>query len=89
MAQTSADSSVRALSLSRFCPDSRKIVSGVYLVLVSPMSVRCLSGFCSVSILSAVLILSVRPDKDEKELSGLSPSLSADVWTQPYPRRAF
>ena len=50
--QTSADSTVRVLSLSRF-----------------------LSGISRKSC-----PVSVGPDKDETELSGLSVSLSADVW---------
>ena len=64
--QTSADSTVRVLSVSRFCPDFPE----------NP--VRCLSA---VRILSgfSVRYLSVRPDKDKTELSGLSLSLSADI----------
>ena len=58
--QTSADSTVRVLSLSRFLRIFRKIVS----------------HGCSLSGFS----LSVRPEKYETELSGLSPSLSAYVW---------
>ena len=52
--QTSVDSTVRVLSLSRFCPDFPEIKKAV----------RCLS---------------VRPDKDETELSGLSVSFFVDV----------
>ena len=46
----------------------------------------CLSRFCPVSGFcpdfqkNSVRCLSVRPDKDKTELSGLSLSLSADVW---------
>ena len=40
-------------------------------------AVRILSGFKK----KAVRRLSVRPDKDKKELSGLSLSLFVDVWS--------
>ena len=59
--QTSADSTVRVLSVSRFCPDFPenpvRCLSAVRIL--SGFSVRCLSvRILSVSILSAVRILS-------------------------------
>ena len=73
--QASADRTVRALSLSRFRPENR-------------VCVCLMSGFCPVSVCpdsvrnfrkNAVRFLSVWPEKDETELSGLSVSLFADV----------
>ena len=61
--QTSADSTVRVLFLSRFCPDfclSDRILSEIKKTL-------------------SVVCLSVCPAKDETELFGFSVSLSADV----------
>ncbi len=89
--QTSADSTVRVLSVSRFCPDFPenpvRCLSAVRIlcpVSVCPDfvcldSVRC-PGFVRISRKNSVRCLSVRPDKDKTELSGLSLSLSADVW---------
>ena len=57
-------------------------LSGFSSKIVCPGSVRrTVSGLDSVRILAkkALRCLSVRPDKDETELSGLSLSLSADV----------
>jgi len=41
-----------------------------------------LSGFCPDFTKNAVRCLSVRPNKNEKELSGHSMSLSAEVWVR-------
>ena len=67
MGETSADSAVRVrvLSLTRFCLDFPD----------NPL--RCLSAF---RILEKSCPLFLRPNKDETELSGLSLSLSADIW---------
>ena len=82
--QTSADSTVRVLSVSRFCLDfpENPVCCLSAVRILSRFSVRCLSvRILSVSILSGFSkkkILS-RPDKDKTELPGLSLSLSADV----------
>ena len=67
--QTSADNDVRVLSLSDFCLDFPE----------NP--VRCLSAFRILSgfLKKAVRCRSVRPDKNETEVSGLSVSLTVDV----------
>ena len=44
--QTSADNAVRVLSLPRFCPDFRKILSGVFQVPIGPYSVYIDSVRC-------------------------------------------
>ena len=67
--------------LSRFCPDFQK---KNFPVSVCPDSVcldsvRC-PDFVRISRKNSVRCLSVRPGKDKTELSGLSLSLSADVW---------
>ena len=68
-----------ALSLSRFGPDfpeNRVRCLSVRIFPVSILSaVRILSGLWT----KAARCLSVRPDKDETELSELSLSLTADV----------
>ena len=59
--QTSADSTVRVLSLSRFCPDfpENRVRCLSAVRVLSGFSVRCLSvRILSVSILSAVRIVS-------------------------------
>ena len=71
LAQTSADSTVRVLSVSRFCPDFPenpvRCLSAVRIL--SEFSVRCLSvRILPVWILSAVRILS---GFLEKKLSGV------------------
>ena len=71
MIQTSADSTVRVLSLSRFCPDfpENRVRCPSAIRVLSGFSVRCLSvRILSVSILSAVRILS---GFLEKMLSGV------------------
>ena len=67
-------SAVRILSeiLLKWCPMS--VCPDFSVSILS--AVRILSGFKK----KAVRCLSVRPDKDKKELSGLSLSLSVDVW---------
>ena len=72
----SVNRTVRVLILSRLCPD------------IPEFSVRCLFVFSFRCFLSGILetyvrCLSVRPDKDETLLSGLSMSLYADVWFDP------
>ena len=73
----------RFCPLSGFCPEFRKKRCPVS---VCPDSVYLDSVRCPYSVRNfrknAVRCLSVRPDKDKTELSGLSVSLSADVcWT--------
>ena len=84
--QTSADSTVRVLSVSRFCPDFPKnsVRCPSAVRILSGFSVRCLSvRNMSVSILSAVRILS---GFLEKKLSGVrlsgffSVSILSGVW---------
>ena len=58
------------------CPDS-----------VCLDSVRC-PDFVRISQKNSVRCLSVRPDKDKTELSGLSLSLSADVWRGVFLRKS-
>ena len=74
-----------ALSVSYACLDSVSCPNFeknclVSVCLVFLLSRFCLlSGFCPDFWKTAVSGLSVRPDKDETEVSGLSVSLSADV----------
>ena len=56
------------LSFSRFCPDFPENPD------------RCLSAVRILKEKFSVVCLSVRADKDEAEVSGLSVSLSADAW---------
>ena len=80
--KTSADSTVRVLSLSRLCPVSVCCLESVRIIC--PISF-CLEEFCPPSGFKknkAVRWLSVRSDKDETELSGVSLSSSANVWYQ-------
>ena len=70
LSQTSVDSTVRVLSLSRFCPDfpENRVRCLSAVRILSGFAVRCLSvRILSVSILSAVRILS---GFLEKTLSG-------------------
>ena len=69
----------------------RKIMSGVCLSRFWQPVEDCPMSFCPHFVCldsvrnfrkNAVCCLSVRPDKDETELSGLPVSLSADVWYQ-------
>ena len=64
--QTSAESTIHALSLSRFGPENH---------------VRCLSDVRILFVFLKKLSV-IRPYKDEKELSVLSVSLSADAWVR-------
>ena len=57
----------------------RNILSGVCLTEFFLSRFYPLSGFCPDFRKKSVRCLSVRPDKDKTELSGLSLSLSADV----------
>ena len=76
MNRTWADSIVRVLYLSRFGPDFP-----VLILSVSNLSaVRILSGIFEKN---AVRCLSVREDKDEAELSGISAIMSADDFFEP------
>ena len=83
--RTSADRTVRDLSASHFVQIFRRIVSWVLDPDFSSIFVQiCLSRFCSQSRFCLdfeknVCGLSVRPEKDETELFGLSLSLSADI----------
>ena len=65
------------------CPALVSLLSGFSKNCIRCLSVRnYLSRFCPNFRKNAVRGLSVRPGKDETELSGLSLSLSADVWSQ-------
>ena len=72
---------VRCLSFVRICLTD---LSGVWILcpnFVYLDSVRCPDSVRNFRK-NAVRCLSVRPDKGETELSGLSLSLSADVWSK-------
>ena len=78
--------SIKSCLVSVCCPDflSGVCLSGFCLSRFCQLSRFCpLSGFCPDYRKKAARCLSVRPDKDETQLSGLSLYLSADVWIKP------